>query len=218
MTAAARAEELAFVREAIERDVIAFGDFVLKSGRRSPYFFNLGTIADGAGLGVLGAAYAAQIMQLPTRPEALFGPAYKGIPIATAAAIALARDYGRNIGAAFNRKEAKAHGEGGQLVGASMADKQVAIVDDVATDGTAKREAAETIRAAGGEVAGVVLALDRQEPSPGGTETAVQSLRRTLGVPVRCVANLDDVLAYLGSQARYAEQYRRLASYRRAWK
>ncbi len=203
-----------FVREMIDRGVLTFGDFVLKSGRSSPYFFNLGAIADGAGLAVLGASYAVETLALPTRPEVLFGPAYKGIPIASATAIALARDHGVDIGAAFNRKEVKDHGEGGHLVGALLAGRKVAIVDDVVTDGAAKREAFETITDAGGEVVGVVLALDRQEPTTDGDETAVRALESSLGIPVRCIANLDDVVDYLGADSSHAAQWRRLSQYR----
>ncbi|MYD96519.1 MAG: orotate phosphoribosyltransferase [Gammaproteobacteria bacterium] len=205
----------AFVREMIDRGVLTFGDFVLKSGRSSPYFFNLGAIADGAGLAVLGSAYAFETLALPTRPDVLFGPAYKGIPIATATAIALARDHGVEIGAAFNRKEVKDHGEGGLLVGASMAGRKVAIVDDVVTDGTAKREAFAMITEAGGEVVGVILALDRQEPAADGDQTAVRVLESIFNVPVRCVANLDDVVDYLGADPSQSGQWRRLSQYRR---
>ena len=204
-----------FIRAMIERDVLKFGDFVLKSGRCSPYFFNLGDVADGAGLDLLGRAYAAEIMRLATVPEVLFGPAYKGIPIAVATAVALERDYGVAVGAAFDRKEAKSHGEGGRLIGAAMAGKRVVIVDDVVTDGTAKREAFETIAAAGGEATGVVLALDRQEAAAPGEPTAVEALRRDFGVPVRCVADVDDVLAYLASDPQYAAHRQRLAAYRK---
>ncbi len=204
-----------FAREMIQRGALTFGDFVLKSGRKSPYFFNLGAISDGEGLAILGSAYAVEMLRLPVRPEILFGPAYKGIPIAVATALALAHEHQLNIGAAFNRKEAKAHGEGGHLVGAPMAGRRVAIVDDVVTDGTAKREAFETITAAGGQVVGVVLALDRQEPSTEGSQTAVRALERGFGVPVRCVSSLDDVVEFLGSDTRYAGQRKRLLGYRR---
>ena len=204
----------AFVGEMIDRGVLTFGDFVLKSGRSSPYFFNLGAIADGAGLAVLGSAYAFKTLALPTRPDVVFGPAYKGIPIATAIAIALARDHGVEIGAAFNRKEVKDHGEGGHLVGASMAGRKVAIVDDVVTDGTAKREAFEMIADAGGEVVGIVLALDRQEPSTEGKRTAVEALEHGFGVPVRCVATLDDVIDFVQDDARFADQRDALLEHR----
>ena len=208
-------EAAAFLHAMIERNVLQFGDFVLKSGRRSPYFFNLGDVADGAGLDLLGRAYGAAITRLPVLPDVLFGPAYKGIPIAVAAAVALAREHGISVGAAFDRKEAKTHGEGGRLVGASMAHKKVVVVDDVVTDGTAKRQAFETIAAVGGEVVGVVLALDRQEVAADGDVSAVEALRRDFGVPVRCVADVDDMLACLGSEQRFAQDQQRLLAYRR---
>ena len=205
----------AFIAAMIERDVLKFGDFVLKSGRPSPYFFNLGAVADGAGLDLLGHAYAREAQRLPTQPEVLFGPAYKGIPIAVGAVTALARSFGElAVGAAFDRKEAKAHGEGGRLIGASMRGKNVAIVDDVVTDGTAKREAFETIAGAGGKVVGVVLALDRQEPVAGGKATAVEALEREFGVPVRCIARVDDVLAFLAARPRFATEHERMRQYR----
>ena len=153
-------------------------------------------------------------MLLPQVPDVVFGPAYKGIPIAVATAMSLARN-GFAVGAAYDRKEAKTHGEGGRLVGAQLAGRKVAIVDDVVTDGTAKRQAFETIAEVGGEVVGVVLALDRQEPArDGSSETAVEALRRGFRVPVRCVARLDDVLDYLGSRSEYASVQARLAEYR----
>ena len=208
-------EAAPFLHAMIERNVLQFGDFVLKSGRRSPYFFNLGDVADGPGLDLLGRAYGAAITRLPVLPDVLFGPAYKGIPVAVAAAVALAREHGISVGAAFDRKEAKTHGEGGRLVGASMAHKKVVVVDDVVTDGTAKRQAFETIAAVGGEVVGVVLALDRQEVAADGDVSAVEALRRDFGVPVRCVADVDDMLACLGSEQRFAQDQQRLLAYRR---
>lgn len=203
-----------FIRAMLEREALLFGDFVLKSGRKSPYFFNLGAIADGTGHDVVGKAYAKEVASLPVQPDVLFGPAYKGIPIAVSTAVALARDHGVNIGAAFNRKEAKTHGEGGSLVGVPMAGCKVAIVDDVVTDGAAKREAHEIITAAGGEVVGIVLALDRQEPSTDGGETAVAALERDLDVPVRCVANLDDVIAFVASDGGLESERKRLLAHR----
>ena len=199
-----------FLGAMLEREALMFGDFKLKSGRRSPYFFNLGAVADGSGHDIVGTAYANEVARLPVRPDVLFGPAYKGIPLAVATAMALNRDHGLDIGAAFNRKEAKTHGEGGTLVGAAMAGRRVAIVDDVVTDGAAKREAHETIIAAGGEVVGIVLALDRQEAATDQGDTAVAALERDLGVPVRCVANLDDLAVFLRSN-RLDDQYRKVA-------
>ena len=147
-----------FLRAMLDREALLFGRFVLKSGRRSPYFFNLGAVADGSGHEIVGTAYANEVARFPVRPDVLFGPAYKGIPLAVATSMALERNHGITVGAAFNRKEPKAHGEGGTLVGAAMDGRKVAIVDDVVTDGAAKREAHETIIAAGGEVVGIVLA------------------------------------------------------------
>ena len=203
-----------FIRAMLEREALLFGDFVLKSGRRSPYFFNLGAVADGVGHDVVGKAYAKEVAGLAAQPDVLFGPAYKGIPIAVSVAVALARDYGVNIGAAFNRKEAKTHGEGGTLVGAPLAGSRVVVVDDVVTDGAAKREAREMITAAGGQVVGIVLALDRQEPSTDSGETAVAVLERDLGVPVRCVANLDDLIAFLAADAGFQSERERLLAHR----
>ena len=202
-----------FLRAMLAHGVLKFGDFVLKSGRRSPYFFNLGAVADGPGLALLGAAYAAEAMRLRPVPEVLFGPAYKGIPIAVATAIALAQAHGVHVGAAFDRKEAKTHGEGGRLIGAPMAGRKVAIVDDVVTDGTAKREAFATIAEAGGEVVGVLLALDRQEALADGA-TAVEALQREFSVPVRCVATVDDLLAFLKDETGHDSAYTALRQYR----
>jgi len=177
----------------ISEEVLQFGDFVLKSGRQSPYFFNLGAINTGAAITALGEAYAEKITKLDLAFDTLFGPAYKGIPIAVSAAQALARR-GHNTGWAFNRKEAKGHGEGGQFVGASVQER-VLLVDDVLTAGTALREAAGLIAAAGGELVGVVIALDRQERIDAGT--AVANLSAELNIPVASILTLQDVIEYL---------------------
>lgn len=201
-----------------ERGVVAFGDFALKSGRRSPYFLNLGLVADAAGLAILGGVFAAEVRRLPTRPDVLFGPAYKGIAIAVSAALALARDDFAAVGVAYNRKEEKAHGEGGMLVGAPVAGQKVAIVDDVVTDGAVKREAFDMLTAAGAEVVGVVLAFDRQEPVDlmPDAPSAVEALQQDFGVPVRCVANVDDLVTYMRGDDRYAAERERLREYRRS--
>jgi len=178
----------------IEQQVLKFGDFTLKSGRRSPYFFNLGRINTGSAISQLGAAYAARISALAIDCDLIFGPAYKGIPIAVAAAQALARQ-GADVGWAFNRKEAKDHGEGGQFVGADVTGR-VLLVDDVLTAGTAIREAASLVLGAGATLVGVVIALDRQERRAGGA-TAVAELAEELGVPVVSLLNLQDVIEYL---------------------
>lgn len=179
----------------VSQGVLKFGEFTLKSGRQSPYFFNLGAINSGAAIARLGTAYAARATEFGEF-DAIFGPAYKGIPIAVATASALAAD-GRDCGWIFNRKEAKDHGEGGQFVGAPVSGRLL-LVDDVLTAGTAAREAAGLIRAAGGTLVGVLIALDRQErvtaDEPG---TAVSRLSDELGVPVRSLLNLQDVIEYL---------------------
>jgi len=183
------------IRLFIARGVLRFGEFTLKSGRRSPYFFNLGALYTGAAMQMLGEAYAATIRDHGLEFDVVFGPAYKGIPIAVATSEALARA-GRDAPWAFNRKEAKAHGEGGQFVGAPVAGR-VLLVDDVLTAGTAVREATDLIAAAGAKVAGVVIALDRQERADGARDTAVAALRGTLGVPVHSILTLEDVIVFL---------------------
>ena len=180
----------------IDQGVLVFGDFTLKSGRKSPYFFNLGALNTGSAVARLGAAYAERIGQLGLSFDVVFGPAYKGIPIAVATAEALAAT-GGDVGWAFNRKEAKTHGEGGVFVGADVSGR-VMLVDDVLTAGTAVREAAGLITSAGAEIAGVVIALDRQERvSPDSEATAVSALEIELGAPVVSILKLQDVIEYL---------------------
>lgn len=180
----------------IEQSVLRFGEFTLKSGRQSPYFFNLGAINSGAAITRLGEAYAEGAQRLGLPFDAVFGPAYKGIPIAVATASALAAR-GRDCGWVFNRKEDKAHGEGGRFVGAPVTGRLL-LVDDVLTAGTAVREAAGLIQAAGGTLVGVLIALDRQErvlaDEPG---TAVSRLAQELNVPVASLLTLEDVIEYL---------------------
>jgi orotate phosphoribosyltransferase len=203
-----------FVAEMIERGVLKFGDFTLKSGRKSPYFFNLGSIDDGAGLAMLGSAYAQAIVDSgQPSPEVIFGPAYKGIPIATATAAALYREHGRSVGVAYNRKEAKTHGERGVLVGRAIRGR-VLIVDDVMTAGTAVTEAASIVRDAGGELSGVLVALDRQEAIEPGV-TAVTRMSAELAAPVFAIATLADVIAYLDSHGGYADSLARIRGYQR---
>ena len=203
-----------FVAEMVEHDVLRFGDFTLKSGRKSPYFFNLGSIDDGAGLAMLGGAYARAIVSSGRPPpDVIFGPAYKGIPIATATAIALHRDHGISVGVAYNRKEAKTHGEGGNMVGHPLRGR-VLIVDDVMTAGTAVTEAADLVAASQGELVGVLVALDRQElVAPG--RTAVMQMAQSLGAPVFSIATLADVIAYLDSRGGYADSLVRIRAYQR---
>ena len=178
----------------IRQGALRFGNFTLKSGRASPYFFNLGDVSGGPALAELGGFYADAIEASGVVCDVLFGPAYKGIPIAVATAIALA-GRSRAVGVAFNRKEAKAHGEGGALVGAPLAGR-VLMVDDVVSAGTAKEEAAAIIASAGARLAGIAIALDRQEIIQNG-RTAVTELQMKLGVPVFAIANLADLIAHL---------------------
>jgi orotate phosphoribosyltransferase len=186
---------MSFIDLCLELGVLRFGEFKLKSGRMSPYFFNAGLFNSGRALAELGRAYASAIATGAPEFDVLFGPAYKGIPLVAATAIALADQHGRSTPWAFNRKEAKDHGEGGSIVGAPLRGR-VLIVDDVITAGTAIREAIDIIRAAGGEPVGVVLALDRQER--GQSElSAVQEVEQTLGLPVTSILKLDDLIAWL---------------------
>jgi len=188
-----------FIEFAIEQGVLRFGEFTLKSGRVSPYFFNAGLFRTGGALARLGRFYARAIVDRAPAFDVLFGPAYKGIPLAATAAVALADHHGRDLPYAFNRKEAKAHGEGGNIVGAEL-EGSVLIIDDVITAGTAIREVMGLIDAAGARAAGVVIALDRQERGQG-SMSAIQEVEATFGMPVVSIVTLDMVLAYLEEQA-----------------
>ena len=201
-----------FIDLALARDVLRFGEFTLKSGRQSPYFFNLGRIDSGAALARLGEAYAAAMVRAKLPVDMLFGPAYKGIALAAATAIALATRHGRDLPWAYNRKEAKDHGEGGMLVGAPLAGR-VLIVDDVMTAGTAVRESLALIRAHGATPAGVLIALDRQERGQGEL-SAAQEVARDHGIPVIAITGLDEVLAYAGERPELAAEHARLLDYR----
>jgi len=187
--------QLTFIDLALSRNALRFGRFTLKSGRESPYFFNAGVFSDGASLATLGHCYAAAIVASGLAFDMLFGPAYKGIPLATVTATALAVDHGRDMPLAFNRKEAKDHGEGGSTVGAALAGR-VLIVDDVISAGTAVRESLALIRAAGAQPAGVALALDRQERGQG-TQSAVQELEQLEGLRCVSIITLADLIEAL---------------------
>lgn len=201
-----------FIHFAIETGVLRFGEFTLKSGRKSPYFFNAGLFNSGARLARLGRFYAAAISASDIAFDVLFGPAYKGIPLAAATAIALADHHGRDMPYCFNRKEAKAHGEGGILVGAPLAGR-VLIIDDVITAGTAIRESLDIIRAAGATVAGVVIALDRQERGTG-ERSAIQEVEQDLGIPVLGIATLNQLIEYLEGRPEHADQVAAIRGYR----
>jgi len=174
---------------------LRFGDFTLKSGRRSPYFFNAGLFATGQRLARLARAYAHGIQSSGIEFDVLYGPAYKGIPLAAATAVLLATEHGRDMPYAFNRKEAKDHGEGGLIVGSPLAGR-ILIIDDVITAGTSVRESVEIIRAAGATPAGVVIALDRQERGQG-ERSAVQEVEDHFGLPVRSLLTMADLILYL---------------------
>ncbi len=207
-----------FLDLALRADALRFGEFTLKSGRVSPYFFNAGRFDSGAHLAALATCYADAIEQDALDFDLLFGPAYKGIPLASALSCEFARR-GRDLPLAFNRKEAKTHGEGGTLIGAPLAGRRVLIVDDVITAGTAIREALATIRQAGGTPAGIVIALDRQEAvDPAASRrSATQTVAIEQGLRVIAVATLDDLLTYAGEDVAFAGQRARLLAYREAF-
>jgi orotate phosphoribosyltransferase len=201
-----------FIDLCVRLGVLRFGSFTLKSGRESPYFFNAGMFNTGAAIGAVGRAYAAAIMASDLKFDMLFGPAYKGIPLATITAAALAELGGRNLPFAFNRKETKDHGEGGNIVGGPLSG-EVLIVDDVITAGTAIRESIDIIRAAGARPAGVLLAMDRQERGPQGRLSAVQEVRDHYGIPVIAVVNLADLMHHVSLQGR-KDDLARMQAYR----
>ena len=191
---------------------LSFGSFTLKSGRVSPYFFNAGGFDDGASLGELARCYAGAITNSGLDFDMLFGPAYKGIPLAAATAVALNQYHQRNVPYAFNRKEAKDHGEGGTIVGAPLCGK-VLVIDDVISAGTSVRESISIIRTAGAETAGVVIALDRQERG-GGELSAVQQVKSEYGIPCTSIAGLDDLIRYLESKPIENMDLRAIQQYR----
>jgi orotate phosphoribosyltransferase len=197
---------------AVEVGALRFGEFTLKSGRPSPYFFNAGLFDTGARLDRLGRAFAQRILESDLAFDCLYGPAYKGIPLAAATGIALSRDHGRDIPYAFNRKEAKDHGEGGTIVGRPLAGR-VLILDDVITAGTSVRESVEIIRAAGAVPAAVVIALDRQERGAG-ERSAVAEAQELLGLPVLSILCLDDLIAFLESGPADAVRLAAMREYR----
>ncbi len=208
-----------FLQLAFDADALRFGEFTLKSGRISPYFFNAGRFDGGVALSTLAACYADALDAAGTSFDLLFGPAYKGIPLATALACEYARR-GRDLPVAFNRKEAKAHGEGGSLIGAPLAGRRVLVVDDVITVGTAIREAMTLIADAGGSIAGIAIALDREERlgvDGGGNDaarSAAQAVAADHGVAVTAIATLSDLLAFAGESGTLSVERERLLAYR----
>ncbi|MEN8712306.1 MAG: orotate phosphoribosyltransferase [Arenicellales bacterium] len=202
-----------FLDFAIQTGVLRFGQFTLKSGRVSPYFFNTGLFNSGLGLAQLGRYYARAIMQSGIKFDMIFGPAYKGIPLAAATTIALADYHGLDIPYAFDRKEAKDHGEGGNIVGAPL-QGQVLIIDDVITAGTSATYSINLIRENNAEVAGFVIALDRQEMVPGSTSSALQTLQDEQNLPVFSIATLDDMVELLEQDAEKSDILQDINSYR----
>ncbi len=214
------ATALDFVRFALNEGVLRFGSFKVKSGRISPYFFNAGLFNSGRSVGKLAQFYAQALLDSAVEFDMLFGPAYKGIPLSTATAVALAGHpdmKGGDVPFAYNRKEAKDHGEGGTLVGAPLKGK-VVIIDDVITAGTSVRESVEIIRAAGAEPAAVLIAMDRMEragPDDAlSAHSAVQDVAKTYGIPVVSIASLSDILALLQDDASFAEHREAVLAYR----
>ncbi|EPM51174.1 orotate phosphoribosyltransferase [Pseudomonas syringae] len=201
-----------FIRFAIDRGVLRFGEFTLKSGRTSPYFFNAGLFNTGSALAQLGRFYAAAVVESGIRFDVLFGPAYKGIPLASATAVALAEHHDRDLPWCFNRKEAKAHGEGGSLVGSPLAGN-VLIIDDVITAGTAIREVMQIIKDQAATAAGVLIALNRQERG-NGELSAIQEVERDFGIPVVSIVSLNQVLEFLADDAQLKQHLPAVEAYR----
>lgn len=204
-----------FIEFAINRNVLRFGEFTLKSGRLSPYFFNAGLFNTGADLALLGQCYAAALNESGIEFDVLFGPAYKGIPIATTTAVALATEYQRSVPYCFNRKEAKTHGEGGSLVGAELTGN-IMLVDDVITAGTAIRESMNIIAQHEANLAGVLIALDRQEKG-NGELSAIQEVERDFDTQVVSIVTLGDVVDYLVGKPEYEAHLVNINAYRQQY-
>ena len=201
-----------FIQLAIENQVLRFGEFTLKSGRVSPYFFNAGLFNTGKALAELGKSYASALIDQKQEYDVLFGPAYKGIPLVATLAVALSVDHNIDKPYAFNRKEAKDHGEGGNIVGAELNGK-VLVVDDVITAGTAIREAVDIIKTQGGEIAGVLIALDRQEKGKA-EKSAIQEVQEDYGIPVSSIITMTDLIDYLETDERFKSHLAAMKAYR----
>ncbi|PWI33078.1 orotate phosphoribosyltransferase [Vibrio albus] len=207
-----KAYQREFIEFALEKEVLKFGEFTLKSGRKSPYFFNAGLFNTGRDLARLGRFYAAALVDSGIDYDVLFGPAYKGIPIATTTAVALADHHDVDTPYCFNRKEAKDHGEGGNLVGSAL-EGRIMLVDDVITAGTAIRESMEIIKANGADLAGVLVAIDRQEKGKGEL-SAIQEVERDFGCSVVSIVSLSDLITYLEEKGDNQEQLEAVKAYR----
>ncbi|EGR0301516.1 orotate phosphoribosyltransferase [Vibrio parahaemolyticus] len=207
-----KAYQREFIEFALEKEVLKFGEFTLKSGRKSPYFFNAGLFNTGRDLARLGRFYAAALADSGIEFDVLFGPAYKGIPIATTTAVALADHHDIDTPYCFNRKEAKDHGEGGNLVGSAL-EGRIMLVDDVITAGTAIRESMEIIKANGADLAGVLVAIDRQEKGKGEL-SAIQEVERDFGCTVISIVSLGDLITYLEEKGNATEHLEAVKAYR----
>ncbi|HCG7050825.1 TPA: orotate phosphoribosyltransferase [Vibrio parahaemolyticus] len=207
-----KAYQREFIEFALEKEVLKFGEFTLKSGRKSPYFFNAGLFNTGRDLARLGRFYAAALADSGIEFDVLFGPAYKGIPIATTTAVALADHHDIDTPYCFNRKEAKNHGEGGNLVGSGL-EGRIMLVDDVITAGTAIRESMEIIKANGADLAGVLVAIDRQEKGKGEL-SAIQEVERDFGCAVISIVSLGDLITYLEEKGNATEHLEAVKAYR----
>ncbi|ATI46514.1 orotate phosphoribosyltransferase [Vibrio parahaemolyticus] len=207
-----KAYQREFIEFALEKEVLKFGEFTLKSGRKSPYFFNAGLFNTGRDLARLGRFYAAALADSGIEFDVLFGPAYKGIPIATTTAVALADHHDIDTPYCFNRKEAKNHGEGGNLVGSDL-EGRIMLVDDVITAGTAIRESMEIIKANGADLAGVLVAIDRQEKGKGEL-SAIQEVERDFGCAVISIVSLGDLITYLEEKGNATEHLEAVKAYR----
>ena len=207
-----KAYQREFIEFALEKEVLKFGEFTLKSGRKSPYFFNAGLFNTGRDLARLGRFYAAALADSGIEFDVLFGPAYKGIPIATTTAVALADHHDVDTPYCFNRKEAKDHGEGGNLVGSAL-EGRIMLVDDVITAGTAIRESMEIIQANGADLAGVLVAIDRQEKGKGDL-SAIQEVERDFGCAIISIVSLTDLVTFLEEKGTAPEHLEAVKAYR----
>ncbi|MCF6774991.1 orotate phosphoribosyltransferase [Thiotrichales bacterium 19X7-9] len=206
-----------FIDISLEKNVLKFGEFTLKSGRKSPYFFNAGLFNDGEALFEIADCYAQRLLESKLEFDILFGPAYKGIPLVSAISVVLASKYNKNVGFAFNRKEKKDHGEGGNLIGADMNNKRVIIVDDLITAGTAIDESMALLKPVNANVTGILLALNRQEVGKDLNSSAVSQIESNYQTPVFSIINFDDIIHFAQSKPDFKSYDQALLSYRKQY-